>query len=64
MGVAYCYLARDYNDPSKYEQEALPAFRRALTIRPDDEGVLSDMDFCQIVMGKPPFRTPTPQPIN
>ncbi len=64
MGVAYCWLAVSYNDPSKYEQEALPAFRRALTIRPDDEGVLEDMDFCQIVMGKQPFRTPTPQPIK
>jgi len=64
MAVSYCYLAESYNDPSKYEQEALPAFRRALTIRPDDPGVLDSMDFCQIVMGKPPFRTPTPQPIN
>ncbi len=64
MAVSYCYLAEGYNDPSKYEQEALPAFRRALVIRPDDEGVLSNMDFCQIVMGKPPFRTPTPQPIK
>ncbi len=64
MAVSYCYLAEAYNDPGKYEQEALPAFRRALVIRPDDEGVLSNMDFCQIVMGKPPFRTPTPQPIK
>lgn len=64
MAVSYCYLADAYNDPGKYEQEALPAFRRALVIRPDDEGVLESMDFCQRVMGKPPFRTPTPQPIN
>lgn len=60
MAVANCYLAGAYNDPGKYEQEALPAFRRALTIRPDDEGVLSNMDFCQLVMGQSPFRTPTP----
>ncbi|HZY41857.1 MAG TPA: tetratricopeptide repeat protein [Anaerolineae bacterium] len=64
MAVSNCYLAEAYNDPSKYEQVALPAFRRALTIRPDDEGVLSNMDFCQRVMGKPPFRTPTPQPFK
>ena len=64
MAVSYCYLAEAYNDPGQYEQAALPAFRRALVIRPDDEGVLSNMDFCQIVMGKPPFRTPTPQPIK
>jgi tetratricopeptide (TPR) repeat protein len=64
MAVSYCYLANAYNDPSKYEQAAQPAFRRALTIRPDDAGVLDDMDFCQRVMGKAPFRTPTPQPIK
>ncbi|MBI5566824.1 MAG: tetratricopeptide repeat protein [Chloroflexi bacterium] len=64
MAVSYCHLAESYNDPGLYEQEALPAFRRALTIRPDDPGVLDSMDFCQIVMGKPPFRTPTPQSIN
>jgi tetratricopeptide (TPR) repeat protein len=60
MAVANCYLAEAYNDPSKYEQEALPAFRRALTIRPDDEYILSNMDLCQSVMGQSPFRTPTP----
>ena len=47
MAVANCFLAEAYSDPSKYEQEALPAFRRALTIRPDDEDVLSNMDLCQ-----------------
>ena len=64
MAVANCYLAEAYNDPSKYEQAALPAFRRALTIRPDDEGVLADMDFCQRVMGQPALRAPTPPALN
>jgi hypothetical protein len=63
MGVSNCYLAASYNDDTQYYQNAaVPAFRRALTIRPDAEEVLSDMDFCQGVMGKPPFRTPTPKP--
>lgn len=65
MAISNCYLADAYNDPVRYyEGEAVPAFQRALTIRPDDEQILSGMDLCQIVMGKPPLRTPTPQPIN
>lgn len=65
MAISNCYLAEAYNDPAQYYQgEAVPAFQRALTIRPDDERVLSGMDLCQIVMGKPPLRTPTPQPLK
>lgn len=63
MAISNCYLAEAYSDvPKYYDGEAQPAFRRALTIRPDDEQILSGMDLCQIVMGQPPLRTPTPSP--
>lgn len=65
MGVANCYLAASYKDEAKYyDGAAVPAFRRALTIRPDDEGVLENMDLCNYILGKPLLRTPTPRPLK
>ena len=55
MGWAYCFLGQ-------YQNEALPAFRRALIIRPDDAGVKATMDLCHAVLGTPVPKTPTPRP--
>jgi tetratricopeptide (TPR) repeat protein len=53
MGLAYCYL-------DQYQNEAIPAFRKALTIRPDDPGVLDTMNYCYTYLGTPVPRTPVP----
>ncbi len=53
MGLAYCFL-------DQYQTEALPAFRRALIIRPDDAAVKATMDVCHTALGTPVPKTPTP----
>ncbi len=59
MGLAYCYL--EQSQPGAYRNEAMPAFRKALTLRPDDPGVLGTMSYCYQSLGTPVPKTPTPQ---
>lgn len=60
MGLAYCYL--EQSQPGTYQNEAMPAFRKALALRPDDPGVLGTMSYCYQSLGTPIPNTPTPRP--